>query len=112
MNWCIRQFTETEVAMNAVERVAYYAYEIKTEADLVTSTRPPVPWPSHGEIKIDKLCMRYAPDSPLVLKELSLSVQPREKIGIVRFYFCVDGFVNRVGRTNRIRQVVAHECSL
>ncbi|KAJ3010103.1 hypothetical protein HKX48_007579 [Thoreauomyces humboldtii] len=31
LNWCVRQFTETEIAMNAVERVHEYAFRIDTE---------------------------------------------------------------------------------
>ncbi|KAI8822865.1 uncharacterized protein EV422DRAFT_612663 [Fimicolochytrium jonesii] len=31
LNWCVRQFTETEIAMNAVERVNHYAYQIERE---------------------------------------------------------------------------------
>ncbi|KAI9102399.1 hypothetical protein DFS34DRAFT_389500 [Phlyctochytrium arcticum] len=44
LNWCVRQFTETEIAMNAVERVNHYAYEIETEP--VPSLPPPPPSPS------------------------------------------------------------------
>ncbi|TPX64351.1 hypothetical protein SpCBS45565_g05955 [Spizellomyces sp. 'palustris'] len=31
LNWGVRQFTETEIAMNAVERIEFYAYQIEVE---------------------------------------------------------------------------------
>ncbi|KAI8804246.1 P-loop containing nucleoside triphosphate hydrolase protein [Cladochytrium replicatum] len=84
LNWCIRQFTETEVAMNAVERIEYYAYQIPTEApEEITDRKPPSSWPTDGSIDIQGLSLRYAEDLPLVLKGVNIQISPREKIGIV-----------------------------
>lgn len=84
LNWCIRQFTETEVAMNAVERVSYYGYEIENEPDaVIPSNRPAEQWPDKGLITVKDLQMRYSPELPLILKNLSFQVNSQEKIGVV-----------------------------
>lgn len=40
-------------------------------------------WPQHGKITFQNVEMRYREDLPLVLKDLSFTVQPEETIGIV-----------------------------
>ena len=84
LNWCIRQFTETEIAMNAVERLSYYFTALPQEPPaIVLETTPKDNWPSEGTIKFDNVSMRYAPDLPLVLHNLSFTINPHEKVGVV-----------------------------
>nr|KAJ3413496.1 hypothetical protein HK105_002059 [Polyrhizophydium stewartii] len=83
LNWCIRQFTDTEIAMNAVERVEFYAHRLELEAPEITDVRPPADWPAKGEIEFKDVSMRYAADLPLVLKSVSFSIRDKEKIGVV-----------------------------
>ena len=40
-------------------------------------------WPTGGSIQVNHLVVRYAPDLPAVLDDISFSVNPGEKIGIV-----------------------------
>ncbi len=59
---------------------------LESEASLETSPpnqKPPEDWPSKGEICLEDVSFRYASDLPLVLNNLSFSVRPSEKIGIV-----------------------------
>ena len=42
----------------------------------------PSTWPAQGAIVFKDVKMRYRPTTPLVLKGISLSVRPMEKIGI------------------------------
>ncbi|CAG8842966.1 26410_t:CDS:2, partial [Racocetra persica] len=51
--------------------------------DIILDNRPPPGWPAHGEIHIKDLKIRYRPDSPLVLKGISVNIMAAEKIGIV-----------------------------
>ncbi|KAL2915615.1 hypothetical protein HK105_204800 [Polyrhizophydium stewartii] len=83
LNWCIRQFTDMEIAMNAVERVEFYAHRLELEAPEITDVRPPASWPAKGEIEFKDVSMRYAADLPLVLKSVSFSIRDKEKIGVV-----------------------------
>lgn len=87
LNWCVRQYTETEIAMNAVERVQHYAERVEQEAPAtIEGKRPPESWPQKGDISFENVDMRYAPDLPLVLKSVSFSIKDKEKIGIVRVF--------------------------
>ena len=40
-------------------------------------------WPENGAISVKGLSTRYAQDQPLVLKSISFSTNPGEKIGVV-----------------------------
>ena len=40
-------------------------------------------WPFSGRIEFDNYCLRYRPETELVLKNLSFVIQPKEKVGIV-----------------------------
>ncbi|KAF9581339.1 hypothetical protein BGW38_001686 [Lunasporangiospora selenospora] len=83
-NWCIRQYAEVENNMNAVERLHHYSEELAIEADsIVPDNRPGAEWPSKGAISIRNLEMRYRPELPSVIHDLSLDIQGGEKIGVV-----------------------------
>jgi len=82
MNWLVRQVSELEVAMNAVERITEYC-KLDTEAPpVIDDSRPPAGWPSAGAIEIKGLEVRYRPELDLVLKGLDVSIQAREKVGV------------------------------
>ncbi|CAO3650101.1 unnamed protein product [Cunninghamella blakesleeana] len=78
----IRRYANVEMNFNAVERVVEYM-EIDQEADDITEYRPPPQWPIHGAIQVSNLQIRYADHLPSVLHDLSFTVKPQEKIGIV-----------------------------
>jgi ATP-binding cassette subfamily C (CFTR/MRP) protein 5 len=50
---------------------------------IIERTAPAGDWPQKGEITFSGVKMRYRHGLPLVLKGLTFSVRPREKIGIV-----------------------------
>ena len=84
LNWCIRQFTETEIAMNAVERLSYYFTALPQEPPAhILELKPSDEWPTNGEIEFKNVSMRYAPDLPQVLHSISFVIKPHEKIGVV-----------------------------
>ncbi|CAO0789946.1 unnamed protein product [Mucor circinelloides] len=82
MFWGIRQYTSLEMSFNAIERIVEFM-EIDQEAPAITSIRPPPQWPAQGAIEVKDLEIRYAADLDPVIRDLSFSVKPREKIGIV-----------------------------
>ena len=43
----------------------------------------PADWPAGGEVVVTGLCVRYRPELPLVLNDLSFSVSKGSKVGIV-----------------------------
>jgi ABC-type multidrug transport system fused ATPase/permease subunit len=85
MQWGMRQSAEVANQMMSVERVVEYKY-VPEETLLETPQDVNVPrcWPSEGRIEFEKVYMRYGESSePFVLKDLNLTIQPREKVGIV-----------------------------
>ncbi|KNE55572.1 hypothetical protein AMAG_01463 [Allomyces macrogynus ATCC 38327] len=84
LNWCIRQMAEAEMQMNSVERIAYYAEQLETEAPPVTDVRPPTSqWPEQGEVVMDNVTMAYRQGLDPVLRDVSLRIPPGSKCGIV-----------------------------
>ncbi|KAJ8983672.1 hypothetical protein NQ317_003459 [Molorchus minor] len=79
--WGMRQWSELENQMTSVERVQEYV-DVTPEANENTKD-PPKNWPETGNVIFDKLCLRYDPDEPYILKYLSFEVKGQEKIGIV-----------------------------
>ncbi|GAA5920308.1 hypothetical protein JCM1841_004522 [Sporobolomyces salmonicolor] len=77
----VRRYTQLELSMVAVERIREYSL-IKQEAPEIVEPRPPAWWPQ-GEIEVSKLNIRYAPELPSVLHDISFSVKAGEKVGIV-----------------------------
>ncbi|XP_072031474.1 ATP-binding cassette sub-family C member 9-like [Amphiura filiformis] len=75
----VRDAADTEMQMNAVERVQYYA-EVPTEN--YGGKEPPFNWPSRGAIQIEHVSVRYDESLPPVLQDVTVSVQPGEKVGI------------------------------
>ncbi|RKP05201.1 P-loop containing nucleoside triphosphate hydrolase protein [Thamnocephalis sphaerospora] len=83
VGWAIRNFSRIEIVMNGIERIREYT-EIEQEAPaIIEDSRPPVEWPQHGAIHVERLSVQYTPNASPTLQNLSLDVQPGERIGIV-----------------------------
>ena len=81
--WLVRMYSELQQSMNSVERVREYL-DVDQEADAVNpDSRPPSDWPDKGEVAFVGYTTRYRPDLEPVLRDISLQVQPGEKVGIV-----------------------------
>eukprot|EP00029_Vermamoeba_vermiformis_P010609 TRINITY_DN5616_c1_g1_i1.p1 TRINITY_DN5616_c1_g1~~TRINITY_DN5616_c1_g1_i1.p1 ORF type:complete len:1339 (+),score=376.87 TRINITY_DN5616_c1_g1_i1:80-4096(+) len=74
---------ETEAKMNSVERLKEYEVLPQEAPDIIEENRPPKDWPQFGEIKFNDASLRYRPEGEMVLKQLNLTVQGEEKVGIV-----------------------------
>ncbi|KAH9298011.1 hypothetical protein KI387_029693, partial [Taxus chinensis] len=81
--YLVCRICEIEQDMVAVERILQYC-RIPSEAPLVLPNKQPEKcWPNEGNIAIDNLQLRYLPEAPLVLKDLTFSIKGGEKMGIV-----------------------------
>nr|XP_057941813.1 ATP-binding cassette sub-family C member 4-like isoform X2 [Doryrhamphus excisus] len=80
--WTVRQSAELENTMTSVERVVEYT-ELKNEAPWETAERPPPDWPVRGQVTLEGVHLSYGADGPLVLKDISATFCPEEKVGIV-----------------------------
>jgi ATP-binding cassette, subfamily C (CFTR/MRP), member 1 len=87
MGWMVRQFAEMENNMNATERVHHYATSIETEAPLdLPDRKPPPSWPEKGVVVLKDVVLRYREGLPAVLRNLNLTVQGGERVGIGMIY--------------------------
>uniref|UniRef100_A0A6N2JWM3 ABC-type xenobiotic transporter n=1 Tax=Salix viminalis TaxID=40686 RepID=A0A6N2JWM3_SALVM len=76
-------FCHCENKLISVERILQYI-SIPAEPPLVIEAkRPDHSWPSHGEVDIINLQVRYAPHMPLVLRGLACTFPGGKKTGIV-----------------------------
>ncbi|XP_039997779.1 multidrug resistance-associated protein 4-like isoform X2 [Xiphias gladius] len=80
--WTVRQSAEVENMMTSVERVVEYT-ELKSEAPWETQKRPPPDWPNRGMVTFNGVNFSYSGNGPVVLKDISTTFQPKEKVGIV-----------------------------
>lgn len=83
LNWIVRQTVEVETNIVSVERVLEYA-SLPSEAPEVTfKRRPAMGWPAQGAVSFKDYSTRYREGLDLVLKDVTLDIKPREKIGVV-----------------------------
>ena len=71
--------------MISTERILAYTC-LKPEAPLETLSshhKPPETWPDKGKLSMENVAFQYSTRQPLVLKHVSFSVGPFEKVGIV-----------------------------
>lgn len=81
--WAIYMSCFVENRMVSVERIKQFT-NIPSEAEWRKKDCLPSPdWPTHGNVEIKDLKVRYRPNTPLVLKGLTFSIRGGEKIGVV-----------------------------
>jgi ABC-type multidrug transport system fused ATPase/permease subunit len=68
--------------MNASEVARKYS-ELEAEHEPLEEIKVPTKWPFKGDINFDGVVMPYLPGAPPVLKGITFSVRPGEKIGVV-----------------------------
>lgn len=83
LNWIVRQTVEVETNIVSVERVLEYARLPSEAPEIIHRNRPPVSWPSRGEVEFVNYSARYREGLDLVLKNISLDIKSHEKIGVV-----------------------------
>uniref|UniRef100_A0A2K6GKF2 ATP binding cassette subfamily C member 5 n=1 Tax=Propithecus coquereli TaxID=379532 RepID=A0A2K6GKF2_PROCO len=80
----VRLASETEARFTSVERIDHYIKTLSLEAPARIKNKAPSPdWPQEGEVTFENAEMRYRENLPLVLKKVSFTIKPKEKIGIV-----------------------------
>ncbi|KAG7444271.1 metal resistance protein YCF1 [Guyanagaster necrorhizus] len=82
LNWVVRSASEVEQNIVSVERILHQS-EVAPEAPHeLPDSKPDVPWPSKGEVEFSHYSTRYRPDLDLVLKDITMTIKPKEKIGV------------------------------
>lgn len=81
--WIVRLYALLEMNMNSVERLQEYMDVDQEPPYEIEETKPPALWPQQGRIDVKNVSLRYAPNLPQVIKNVSFSVEPFNKVGIV-----------------------------
>ncbi|XP_057653050.1 ATP-binding cassette sub-family C member 4-like [Diorhabda carinulata] len=82
VQWGIRQSAEVTNQLMSVERVLEYK-ALPAEKQPDVPKKPEKSWPKKGHIRFKNMGLRYIENGPLTLKNLDLSINPNEKVGIV-----------------------------
>ncbi|KAF8513407.1 P-loop containing nucleoside triphosphate hydrolase protein [Hysterangium stoloniferum] len=82
LNWFVRSASEVEQNIVSVERILHQTNVSPEAPEHILDTLPHGPWPSKGSVEFQNYSMRYRPELDLVLRNISLSIKPKEKIGI------------------------------
>ncbi|KXN67697.1 P-loop containing nucleoside triphosphate hydrolase protein [Conidiobolus coronatus NRRL 28638] len=84
LQWTIRMVGDVQAQMSSVGQLVYYGNEIPEEApEEIPETKPPSSWPPHGVIEFKNIVLRYHKLGVNVLKNVTFTINPKEKIGIV-----------------------------
>lgn len=81
LQYGMRQTAETITQMTSVERILQFT-ELEKEGPFESNPtdKPSSNWPSNGEVKFDRVFLRYAESEPPVLKSLSFVIEPGMKV--------------------------------
>ncbi|KAG0028464.1 Multidrug resistance-associated protein 1 [Podila clonocystis] len=83
LQWTVRQMGDVQAQISTVGQLDFYG-KIEPEAPAENpDTKPDMSWPQEGKIEFDHLDLRYRKDSPPVLKDVSFTINPKDKVGIV-----------------------------
>ncbi|XP_055904385.1 probable multidrug resistance-associated protein lethal(2)03659 [Eupeodes corollae] len=82
--WGMRQTAELENQMTSLERIIEYA-ELPSEPPLESDPKhkPDDEWPQNGRIDFIGTRLKYSEKGDYILKGLTFTINPREKVGIV-----------------------------
>ncbi|CDR39526.1 CYFA0S03e04390g1_1 [Cyberlindnera fabianii] len=76
-------YTDMENKMNSAERVCHFAFDLEQERDYRKSGICPGPeWPERGVVEFKRVSMRYRPELPRTLRDVSFVTGSHEKIGV------------------------------
>ncbi|KAJ7863247.1 hypothetical protein B0H13DRAFT_2237135 [Mycena leptocephala] len=85
--WTCRFWTALELDLNSVERIVEYMDLPQEPPAIIESRRPPAYWPSSAEnsslVVVEDLHVKYAPDLPAVLQNVSFELKAGERVGLV-----------------------------
>ncbi|KAJ9111103.1 hypothetical protein QFC19_001302 [Naganishia cerealis] len=84
--WISRFWSQLEMDFNAVERAKEYLDLEQEPPAVIESRRPPAYWPSAGTgafIRVENLTIKYSPELPAVLDNLTFEIKAKEKLGLL-----------------------------
>ncbi|XP_075974237.1 multidrug resistance-associated protein 1-like [Anticarsia gemmatalis] len=82
LSWLVQTTSEIETNIVAVERMKEYA-ETEPEAEWTVGAGPRASWPETGAVQLEGLTLAYRSGAEPVLRDVTCTVAPRDKLGIV-----------------------------
>ncbi|KAJ1996422.1 hypothetical protein GGI25_000485 [Coemansia spiralis] len=83
INWMLRMECDLENSMCDFVRIQEIEQLAPEAPEVIEDNRPEKSWPEQGTVEFRGYSTRYREGLDMVLKDLSFSVRPREKVGIV-----------------------------
>lgn len=83
LQFAVRSWTELESNIVSVERMQDYAHSPKEAPWKLSTSAAQHPWPLGGKIEFRDFGLRYRPELPLAVRNVSVQIQAGEKVGIV-----------------------------
>jgi ABC-type multidrug transport system fused ATPase/permease subunit len=83
--WLSRFWSQLEMDFNAVERAEEYL-DLEQEPAAHIASAVPAYWPSSSSpsfLRVENLSIKYSPELPAVLNDLSFEIKAKEKIGLL-----------------------------
>jgi ABC-type multidrug transport system fused ATPase/permease subunit len=80
MNWAVRSLAMVENSLTSFERIERYANQ---PPEALQGAAAPPDWPSHGEISVRQLSVRYRPELPMALSDITFHVKSGMRVGII-----------------------------
>uniref|UniRef100_A0A2K6H0T0 ATP-binding cassette sub-family C member 6 n=1 Tax=Propithecus coquereli TaxID=379532 RepID=A0A2K6H0T0_PROCO len=83
LQWAVRSWTDLEGSIVSVERMRDYARTPKEAPWRLPTCAARPPWPRGGQIEFRGFGLRYRPELPLAIRDVSFEIPAGEKVGIV-----------------------------
>lgn len=83
LQWGMRQWSELENHMTSMERLLEYTRIESEPGQEKPAENISKDWPEYGKIEFRQVSLRYNINDPYVLKNLTFTIHPKEKIGVV-----------------------------
>uniref|UniRef100_A0A4W6CKQ2 ABC-type glutathione-S-conjugate transporter n=1 Tax=Lates calcarifer TaxID=8187 RepID=A0A4W6CKQ2_LATCA len=83
LSWIVRSWTDVENNIVSVERVKEYDNTPKEAPWILEGSVLPAAWPTIGTIQFEDYGLQYRKGLDWALKDISINIQNREKVGIV-----------------------------
>uniref|UniRef100_A0A1B6DDY1 ABC transmembrane type-1 domain-containing protein n=2 Tax=Clastoptera arizonana TaxID=38151 RepID=A0A1B6DDY1_9HEMI len=80
LQWGIRMSAEITNQMTSCERLLEYTKFELEENNPDRKQKVPEKWPTHGQLEMKHVYLRYSKSEPYVIKDLSLTIQPKQKV--------------------------------
>ncbi|KAJ7077902.1 P-loop containing nucleoside triphosphate hydrolase protein [Mycena belliarum] len=82
LNWVVRSASDVEQNIVSVERILHQIDVSPESPQYIEEAKPNDSWPAHGKIEFQHYSTRYRPELELVLNDITLTINPKEKLGV------------------------------